>query len=229
MNGIKHMAGLVTGVMSPMLAVASDFRWPEFHLDRSPVEHLDLNGFCSQISENLGSLGTIIFVGVLVAAVWGYAKALTEVKAGRLVVYRDWGDFIKSAAWVLLVPVGLAWFSNSSSSGLAHLIGFAAAIYGLCCFWHMVSGAFKNNVGKGKWLSLFARFAVIFLLVFALAKLNEEFENYKRGKYGYKYRYFSFMRGVLLPLAIFSWVFYALIQPMIGLQYLRINRNSRRW
>ena len=229
MNGIKKVASVVAGLAVPAIAFASDFRWPEFHFDTTPVEPLNLSGIGKQISENLGSLSGVLFIGALIAGIYAYAKALTEVKAGRLIVYRDWGDFIKSSAWIILIPLGFAWWADDSMASLAHVIGFGAIIYGFYCFWCMISGAFKYNVGNGKWLSLFARFAVTMLLLLAVAKLYEEFDNYRRGKYGYKYRYFAFMRGVLLPLAIFSWVFQALIQPMVGLQYLRTRRSRGGW
>lgn len=229
MSGIKRIASGIAGATAPVVAIASDFRWPEFRFDTTPVEPLNLSGIGTQISENLGSFSGVLLIGALIAAVFAYAKALIEVKAGRLIVYRDWGDFIKSSAWIILIPLGFAWWTDDSMATLVHVIGFGAIIYGFYCFWCMISGAFKYNDGKGKWLSLFARFAVTMLLLLAVAKLYEEFDNYKRGKYGYKYRYFAFMRGVLLPLAIFAWVFQALIQPMVGLQYLRTRRGRGGW
>jgi len=223
----KVLAGIVGSI--PVITAAADFHWPKFNIDTTPVEPLKLGDISSQVSASIGSLGVIIVIGALVAGVWGYAKALKEVKAGRLIVYKDWGDFIKSSAWILLIPLGMSWFSDESMDSLFHMIGLGAIVYGCYCFWQMVSRAFKYNVGNAKWLSLFARFAVTMLMLFALAKLNEEFENYKRGKYGYKYRYFAFMRGVILPLAIFAWVFKLLIQPMVGTQYYRLRRSMGGW
>lgn len=229
MKRVVRIVCVIAGVAIPAIAVAADFHWPDFHFNTSPVEPLNLNGFVAQISERLGAFGVVFVIGVFIASVFGYAKALAEVKSGRLIVYRDWSDFIKSSAWIMLIPSGLVWFSVDSMNSLFRIVGLGVSVYGCYCFWHMVSGAFRNNVGNAKWLSLFARFAVTMLLLFALAKLYEQFENYKRGTYGYKYRYFAFMRGVLLPLAIFSWVFRALIQPMVGTQYYRLRRNVGGW
>ena len=52
-------------------------------------------------------LAYVLAIGGIVAFVCCYAKALKEVKMGRLVVYRDWGDFIKASLWVLLIPYGV--------------------------------------------------------------------------------------------------------------------------
>ena len=85
---------------------------------------------------------------------------------------------------------------------------FAFAVMGAVSFWLMVSGSFKCNSGSTCWLSLFGRVAVILLLVFALGRLQEKLEQYKRGEPGV-------IRGVLIPLVVFAWMFNYLIRPMI--------------
>ena len=89
------------------------------------------------------------------------------------------------------------------------------ALVGVCCFLWMILGAFFYNSGSRCWLALFGRFAVTFLLLFALAELNEKFQQYKRRELGA-------IRGVLIPLAVFAAVFNWLVRPMIGTE-------RRRW
>lgn len=156
-----------------------------------------------------GSLILLLVAGGLVACVALYAKVLSMVRRGRLVVYRDWGDFLKSSAWIVTVPLGLGWGLDVSCDWLVRSVGWCLVLSGVCCFLWMVCGAFCFNFGSRCWLALFGRFAVTFLLLFALAKLNEKFEAYKRRELGV-------IRGVLIPLAVFSAVFNWLIRPMIG-------------
>lgn len=158
-------------------------------------------------------LAIVALVGSVVAAIVCYAKALAEVKSGRLVVYRDWGDFLKASAWILLVPYGV--FSILFDDGgewPARTLGVIAIAVGAVSFWWSCAGAYRYNTGSRRGLALFARFAVTLLCVFALAKLQEKFDLYKRGQLGV-------VRGVLIPALIFAWVFREFIQPMIGLRY----------
>lgn len=161
------------------------------------------------------SLAFLLVVGGMVAFVILYAKVLTMVRRGELVVYRDWGDFMTSSAWIVAVPLGLVWGLDASSDWLLRLAGWTLAFAGACCFVWMVCGAFCYNSGSRCWLALFGRFAVTFLLLFALAELNEKFQQYKRHELGA-------IRGVLIPLAVFAAIFNWLVRPMI-------HTEQRRW
>ena len=154
------------------------------------------------------SLKTFIAVGAIASCVVLYAKALTMARQGQLVVYQDWGDFAKSAVWVIAIPLGISWIFEDPSDFLFQCAGLALAVIGAVSFWLMVSGAFKCNSGSTCWLSLFARVAVILLFVFALGRLQEKLEQYRRGKLGV-------MRGVLMPLAVFAGMFNYLVRPMV--------------
>lgn len=158
-------------------------------------------------------------IGVAIAAMVCYAKALTEVKMGRLIVYRDWGDFFKASAWIILLPFGLlnALYGETRSS---QVFGVVVAVGGVVSFWWACAGAFRYNTGSRRGLALFARFAVTLLCVCAIGKLSEKFDQYKRGELGV-------IRGVLIPALIFAWVFHEFIQPMIGLQYYHAWRLAR--
>ncbi len=153
----------------------------------------------------------ILAIGGIVAVIVCYARALTEVKRGRLIVYRNWGDFFKASAWIVLLPFGLlnALYGETRSS---QVFGIVVAVGGVVSFWWACAGAFRYNIGSRRGLALFARFAVTLLCVCAIGKLSEKFDQYKRGELGV-------VRGVLLPALIFAWVFREFIQPMIGLQY----------
>lgn len=159
-------------------------------------------------------LKMVLAIGGLVLFVVFYARALSEAKSGGLVVYRDWADFAKSAVWVIAIPLGIMWMLESRSDFLFRCAGLALAVMGAVSFWLMVSGAFKYNSGSSCWLSLFGRVAVILLLVFALGRLQEKLEQYKRGELGV-------IRGVLIPLIVFAWMFNFLIRPMIRMERCR--------
>ena len=161
----------------------------------------------------------VVVVGGVVAAIAGYAKALSEVKMGRLIVYRDWGDFFMASAWVVLLPFGvLNAMDNEGTSSC--VLGIAMAIGGVASFWWACAGAFRYNHGSQRGLALFARFAVTLLCLCAIGKLSEKFDQYKRGELGV-------VRGVLLPALIFAYVFREFIHPMIGLQYYHAWRLAR--
>lgn len=159
----------------------------------------------SVIGEEVASaLPVMLALGLMAVAVMLYAKALNKVHAGELVVYRDWVDFGKSALWVATLPCGLGWLSDGN-----RILGVMATLIACGSFAHLCWRAFTCNDGKNRWLALYARFAVVLLLVFALGKLNEKFQQYRRHEIGV-------VIGVLLPLALFAWVFESLIRPMVG-------------
>lgn len=166
---------------------------------------------CWQFVCKAGDCALIVaMVAVFVVFVRYYAKALADVRCGRLIVYLGWGDFIKSAAWVVAVPFGLAWTFGSDGSNLfVPVIGLIVTGFGVKSFVRMVKGAFRYNSGTRRWLALFARVAVILLLLFALSELQSRYERYKRGQLG-------FIRGVLLPLAIFAYCYKVFVAPMIS-------------
>ncbi len=110
---------------------------------------------------------------------------------------------------IIKCPLGIVFYPVVNRSDFFfRCTGFALAVMGAVSFWLMVSGAFKYNSGSSCWLSLFGRVAVILLLVFALGRLQEKLEQYKRGELGV-------IRGVLIPLVVFAWMFNYLIRPMI--------------
>lgn len=166
------------------------------------------------LSGSWDAMKMVLAIGGLVLFVVFYARALSEARYGRLVVYRDWADFTKSAVWVIALPLGIMWIFENQSDFLFRCAGLALAVMGAVSFWVMVSGAFKYNSGSSRWLSLFGRGAVILLLVFALGRLQEKLEQYKRGELGV-------IRGVLIPLVVFAWMFSFLVRPMIRTERCR--------
>ena len=182
----------------------SAVQWPKFDIEIPPMPE-----------ELTSSLPTVLIIGVLIAAVVLYAKALTKVQMGEMIVYRDWGDFGKAALWIIAIPLGLCWFCDDGAGNKA--LGAITVIVGCLSFIHTCVGAFKYNTGSDRWLALYARFAVILMLVFALGKLNEKYQQYRRHEVG-------FITGILIPTLIFAWVFKSLIKPMIGTQYYSARR-----
>lgn len=150
----------------------------------------------------------VAMVAVFVVFVRYYAKALSDVRCGRLIVYLGWSDFFWSAAWIVAIPFGLACAFSDENNLFTVVLGLVIVGYGVKSFVRMVKGAFRYNTGSRRWLALFARIAVILLLLFALSELQSRYERYKRGQLG-------LIRGVLLPLAIFAYFYKALVAPLI--------------
>ena len=174
------------------------------------------------MSDTSNALMYLAAIGGIVLFVVCYAKALVEVKSGRLVVYRDWGDLIKASLWAILIPYGVCsvLFGGSEDGWPSRAIGIVSFCGGAVSFYCACAGAFRYNTGSHRLLSLFARFAVTLLLIFALAKLQEKFKQYERGEAG-------LIRGVLLPLLLFGYIFHEFIQPMIGLRYYHAQQMIR--
>jgi len=221
----RQIANVIAGG-TPAITLASDFHWPEFRMDTSPVSVPDWNGMVAKVSAWIDSatdeIWAVVAIAGLVASVFGYARALSEVKAGRLIVYRDWGEFLRSSAWLVLLPMGYGMLTEPTLGFVWRVLGLGALGYGFVCLWQMITGAFRYNSGGRCWLALFARLAVTLLLIASLAKLHEKLDNYRHGRYGYGPS--AVVRGVLIPLALFAWVFHALVQPMIGTRYYRLRR-----
>lgn len=164
-------------------------------------------------------LAIVAVVGGVVAAVASYAKALSEVKMGQLIVYKDWGDFLRASAWIVIGPFG-AFYAFGGENIPSRVLGAISLVAGIISFWWTCAGAFRYNCGSRRGLALFARFAVTLLCFFAIGEVSEKFGKYKRGELGV-------VRGVLIPVLIFAWVFRELIRPMIGLQYYHAWRLMR--
>ena len=95
-------------------------------------------------------IGDWVFIAAMVAAfavfVRYYAKALADVRCGRLIVYLGWGDFFKSVAWVVAVPFGLAWTFGSDGSNLfVPVIGLIVTGFGVKSFVRMCRVVFKSG------------------------------------------------------------------------------------
>ena len=156
--------------------------------------------------ENIsGVLVWAFFITVVVL----YFKALGLAKTGELVVYCNWSDFLKSSVWVYAVPIGLVFIADDSADWFHHSLGWIFIIAGICSFVCLVRGAFVHNTGSLRWLSLFSRFAVVFLALAAISELHSRIERFKKGELGV-------IRGVLLPLMVFALIFNTLVKPMIG-------------
>jgi len=168
------------------------------------------------------SLLYLLAIGGIIFFVVYYAKALVEVKAGSLVVYHDWGDLIKASLWTILIPYGVCslLFGGSDDGWPSRAMGIGSLCGGVVSFYCACAGAFRYNTGSKRLLSLFARLAVTLLLIFTLAKLQEKFKQYEHGETG-------LIRGVLLPLLLFGYVFHEFIQPMIGLRYYHAQQMIR--
>jgi hypothetical protein len=115
---------------------------------------------------------------------------------------------LKSTAWLYALPVGIIFVSDSSADTMHLVFGWSFIVGGIVSFLSLVRGAFRYNSGGLCYLSLFARFAVSFLAIAALAELHSKFDKLRKGELGV-------IRGVLMPILIFAFVFKTFIRPMI--------------
>lgn len=165
-------------------------------------------------SEKVGWLtrdsGGVVFLVFLAVCAVCYIKAYPLVTTGRMTVYADWQDFGASVVWALLLPFGYGALVGDDLSWIWRLVGLVSLAGGAWSAWQMVARAFRyNSTRRLGWIALGARLAVALLTLFAVAKLSEKLQAYKRHELG-------FIRGVLIPLAIFGLVFRYGIRPMIG-------------
>ena len=156
----------------------------------------------SQSTEVFVLLGVV----VIAACVWLYARALSAAKLGRLVVFASWSDFLCSCLWIITAPIGVMWMYDGN--GML-LVGMIVVVLAIGSFVSFVIGAFRYNSGGMILLSLYARFAVLLLIVFLLGKANDSFQKNKE-------KNLEGMIAVAIPLVICGAVFRLLIRPMIG-------------
>lgn len=162
-----------------------------------------------------------VTVAALIGCAIGYAVALRDVKAGRLVVYLNWTDLLKSSVWIVLFPLGFVMLTDSAFTVIGRVLGVGISGCGLISMWWMIRGAFQNNSGVRCWLALFARFAGSVLILLSLGKLHEKAKRYlhddKEGG----------LQSRIFPLAIIASVYAFLIRPMIGSGRVVKCRNPR--
>lgn len=152
--------------------------------------------------------GGFILLALMVVCGVCYFKAYRLVTCGSLTVYDDWGDFLVSVLWLFLSPVGYGALFAEDLSIVWRLIGLVVWGVAAWSLWRMVAGAFKYN-SSHCWIALGARIAVAMLALFAVARLNEKIQAYRRRELG-------IIRGVLIPLVVFALVYRYGICPMIG-------------
>ena len=158
------------------------------------------------LTRDSGGVVFLVFLGVCAVC---YIKAYPLVTTGRMTVYADWQDFCASLVWALLLPFGYGALVGDGLSWIWRLLGLALLVGGVWSAWQMVARAFRyNSTRRLGWIALGARLAVALLTLFAVAKLSEKLQAYKRRELGV-------IRGVLIPLAVFAAVFNWLIRPMI--------------
>lgn len=154
-----------------------------------------------------GGLFVFAFVAYCIVC---YCKAYALVSSGRITVYADWPDFLRSLAWAVLLPAGFGGLYSNDLGIVWGILCFAAVAVGLWSVWQLFAGAFRYNSSRSCcWIALGARLAVAMLALFAVAKLTEKIRAYRRRELG-------LVRGVMIPLALFALVYHYGVRPMIG-------------
>lgn len=157
-----------------------------------------------------GGFVVSVVVLALIGAIVIYGISYARVKAGEMVVYASWGDFVAASAWVVLALVGYGcdYASANGETGLATVATILKILSCVSALW-LVGGAFMNRGVANILLAIPARIIVAMLVLFAWAKLKESLEGLRSDKRG-------LVDGVLIPFAIAMFVFNVLVQPMVG-------------
>ena len=161
-------------------------------------------------SDDAGEQMVVLVLLGLVVAVVLYGVAYMRVKSGNMVVYSSWSDFVASAAWVVLLLVGIGCRYAADGSGDALMSSGTVLLWcgGLSATW-MVGGAFQNRSVIDVVFAVPARVIVAVLVLFAWSKLKESLDGMRDRRKG-------IVDGVLIPLGIALFVFNSLVRPMIG-------------
>ena len=153
----------------------------------------------------------VVLLGVLLVGCYCTAYAL--VRSGRIVVYSGWGDFLKSVAWVLVLPIGI-WLGCAKDPEISDEIrscGWALAAIGLMSLGWLFYAAFKFNGSFALGVcALGARIVTALLVLLLLAKVNERLREKKNDGRG--------IGDLVVPVAILYFVYRFLVAPMIGTQ-----------
>lgn len=187
----------------------------ELAMRRSVKSETFGESFLSNVEWLTRDSSLVIFFAFFIVCAVCYFKAYPLVAAGRMTVYANWQDFGTSIAWILLLPFGYGALVCDDLGWIWRLLGLVSLVGGVWSAWQMTARAFRyNSTRRLGWIALGARFAVALLALFAIAKLFEKFQAYKRHEVG-------IIRGVLIPLALFGLVFRYGISPMIGRRMVR--------
>lgn len=182
----------------------------ELATGRSGTSGASSESFSVKVEWLMRDSGGVVFLVFLAVCAVCYIKAYPLVTTGRMTVYADWQDFGASVVWALLLPFGYGALVADDLCWIWRFVGLASLAGGAWSAWQMVARAFRYNTTRRLgWIALGARLAVALLALFAVAKLSEKLQAYKRRELGV-------IRGVLIPLAVFTAVFNWLIRPMIG-------------
>lgn len=162
-------------------------------------------------TQDVGGFVVSAVVLVLIVTVIVYGISYARVKAGEMVVYASWGDFVAASAWVILglVGYGCDYASVNGEAGL-HTVATILKLASCASVLWLVGGAFLNKGVFNILLAVPARIIVAILVLLAWAKLKESLDGLrdsnKRG----------LVDGVLIPFTIAMFVFNVLVKPMVG-------------
>lgn len=152
--------------------------------------------------------GGYVLIALLAVCAVCYIKAYRLVSAGGLIVYADWKDFICSIVWFFCLPIGCDELFALDIGCHGRLIGLASLAIGAWSVWRLVAGAFRHN-SHHRLVALGARIAVALLAFFALAKVFEKVQAFRRKERGAGH-------GALILVFILVLVYQFGVRPMIG-------------
>ena len=176
---------------------------------RREIEMLEKLGECLSRSRE-HPLKMPIFWGVFIYCLISYVIAYVCTLKGWMVTYSGWGDFIMSSLWLMLTPAGLLlWYLKEND--LVSFIGVTFIVIGAVSVVWLLLFAVVNNRRNVLFsiVAIGARIAVSVLVVVVFSRLQEKWEEYKRGESG-------IVKGLVIPLLVVTVIYRIFVRPLIG-------------
>ena len=176
---------------------------------RREIEMFEKLGEClSRLREH--PLTMPIFWGVFIYCLVSYVIAYVCTLKGWMVTYSGWGDFIMSSLWLMLTPAGLLlWYLKENN--LVSFVGVAFIVVGaVSAVWLLLFSVINNRCNLlFSIVAIGTRIAVSVLVVVLLSRLQEKWEEYKRGESG-------IVKGLVIPLLVVTVIYKIFVRPLIG-------------
>ena len=115
-----------------------------------------------------------------------------------------------SSLWLMLTPAGLLlWYLKENN--LVSFVGVAFIVVGaVSAVWLLLFSVINNRCNLlFSIVAIGTRIAVSVLVVVVLSRLQEKWEEYKRGESG-------IVKGLVIPLLVVTVIYKIFVRPLIG-------------
>lgn len=163
----------------------------------------------------MNGVAAVLFWIVMILGAVCYAVSYFKTRSGKMIVYRDWKDFILSSLWLTLGGCGVVfkYFVSQmevNNETLYVVVGSIFLFLGFLSVIWLIDAAIKANQGNvlNCVLAIGAKLFVSVLLVVAIERLKEQYQKNKGSNSG----------AMVIPLAVVGTAFALLVKPLIHKQ-----------